>query len=141
MEDDAGKDEQDHDDREDGDDDGDADGGGEEEEAEEEKQEEKDEQRKGWKTERGRVVRPVEAAGFYLYRVTVDQRSCEYTAPSRTFFRSFLAAPLLLRSAFSPVLSPTKILLLLFPILFAENAIPPTETQPEPEAILEESEI
>lgn len=50
----------------------------EEEEEEEEKQEEKDEQRKGWKMERGRVVRLVEAAGFYLYRVTVDQRSCEY---------------------------------------------------------------
>ena len=33
---------------------------------------------KGGRRERGRVVRLVEAAGFYLYHVTVDQRSCEY---------------------------------------------------------------
>ncbi|KAK1133663.1 hypothetical protein K0M31_011456, partial [Melipona bicolor] len=69
--DDAGKDEQDREDEDNDDDEDD------EEEEEEEKQEVKDEQRKGWKTERGRVVRLVEAAGFYLYHVTVDQRSCE----------------------------------------------------------------
>lgn len=41
-------------------------------EDEEEKQERKNELRKG-RGERGRVVQPVEGAGFYLYRVTADR--------------------------------------------------------------------
>lgn len=54
MEDDAGKDEEDHVDRED---------------------EEEEEEEKGGRRRRGGVVRLVEAPGFYLYRVTADQRS------------------------------------------------------------------
>ena len=61
MEDDAGKDEQDREDEDDDDGDGDED---DEEEEEEEKQEVKDEQRKGWKTERGRVVQACRCSGF-----------------------------------------------------------------------------
>lgn len=53
MEDDAGKDEEDHVDRED----------------------EEEEEEKGGRRRRGGVVRLVEAPGFYLYRVTADQRS------------------------------------------------------------------
>ena len=45
---------------------------------------------KGWRRRRrGRVVRLVEGAGFYLYRVTVDQRSCEYVGPRQEAFFFF----------------------------------------------------
>lgn len=69
------------------------------------------------------MVRPVEGAGFYLYRVTVDQRSCEYVGPRQEAFfffffcfifftqrSSFFLRSLGPRSNLLPPVSPRKLL-------------------------------